>query len=69
MSGGYAPLVLNPGSFKAQTLSGGYQVPFFFGGSQVPLQIGLKHGTYSGSGMIISSTDPTVNPKKLYIPR
>jgi len=69
MSGGYSPLVLNPGSFQAQTLSGGFQPPHFFGASQVPLQIGLKHGTYSGSGMIISSTDPTVNSKKLYIPR
>jgi hypothetical protein len=69
MSGGYAPLVLNPGSFKIQTMSNSKQVPFFFGASQVPLQIGLKHGTYSGSGMVISSTDPTVNPKKLYIPR
>ena len=69
MSGGYAPLVLNPGSYKAQTLSGGFQKPFFFGASQVPLQIGLKHGTYSGSGMVISSTDPTKETKKLYIPR
>jgi len=69
MSGGYAPLVVNPGSYKIQTLSNSMQPPFFFGGSQVPLQIGLKHGTYSGSGMVISSTDPTVNPKKLYIPR
>ena len=69
MSGGYAPLVLNPGSYKIQTLSNSLQVPHFFGASQVPLQIGLKHGTYSGAGMIIRPTDPTLNPKKLYIPR
>ena len=69
MSGGYSPLVVNPRSYEIQTLSGGYQVPHFFGASQVPLQIGLKHGTYSGAGMAIRPTDPTLNPKKLYIPR
>ena len=69
MSGGYSPMVVNPGSLKIQTLSNGLQKPFFFGASQVPLQIGMKHGTYSGSGMIISSTDPTKETKKLYFPR
>ena len=69
MSGGYSPMVVNPGSFKIQTLSNGLQKPFFFGASQVPSQIGLKHGTYSGAGMVIRPTDPTLNPKKLYIPR
>lgn len=67
MSGGYAPLVLNPRSYQIQTLS--QQVPFYFGGSQVPSQLGLKPGTFSGSGMVIRPTDPTENPKKLYIPR
>ena len=30
--------------------SGGYQPPFFFGGSQVPVNLGLKHTDISGGG-------------------
>ena len=69
MSGGYAPLVLHPNEYKLQTESGGFQRPFFFGASQVPVNLGLKHSSFSGSGMVLSSTDPTVEKKPFHLPR
>lgn len=56
MSGGYNPKVSNPymSNDIPQMRSGEFQVPFFFGGSQVPFNLGLKEGTFSGSGMSIS---------------
>ena len=69
MSGGYSPLVLHPGEFKIQTESGGLQRPFFFGGSQVPVSLMLKHSSFSGSGMILTSTDPHVERKPFHLPR
>jgi len=39
---GYFPNVVNPGINKIQTMSGGFQKPFFFGGSQVPVALGLN---------------------------
>ena len=68
MSGGYSPLVLHPGHFQVQTES--QQKPFFFGASQVPVNLGLKHSSFSGSGMILTSTDPTIETKKpFHLPR
>ena len=69
MSGGYSPLVLHPGHFKVQTMSGEYQKPFYFGASQVPVNLGLKHSSFSGSGMVLTSTDPTVERKPFHLPR
>lgn len=31
--------------------SNGFQVPFYFGGSNVPTSLGLEKGSYSGSGI------------------
>jgi hypothetical protein len=51
-SGGYNPKVANPHmsnnipQMRSETL----QKPFYFGGSQVPVNLGLKKGQYSGSG-------------------
>jgi hypothetical protein len=51
MSGGYNPAVMNPNSVdtKLNTTSGGFQVPFFFGGSQVPNDLFLSKAEYNGS--------------------
>lgn len=45
MNSGFNPKVLNPNlntNSIPQTLSGGFQKPFFFGGSQVPYDLNLK---------------------------
>jgi hypothetical protein len=49
MNSGYYPSVVSHRA-KIQTESGGFQVPFFFGGSQVPTSLHLQKGSYSGSG-------------------
>lgn len=40
MNSGFDPLVVAPSSFKLQTAS--QQVPFHFGGSQVPLHLAMR---------------------------
>lgn len=50
MSGGYTPKVVNPNGWKVQTKSNELQEPFFFGGSQVPVNLGLAQKSYNGSG-------------------
>ena len=50
MNSGYYPSVVNPVFRRVQTESGGFQAPMFFGGSQVPYNLGLPRGTYSGAG-------------------
>jgi hypothetical protein len=50
MSGGYNPKVVNPYGWKVQTKSSEFQTPFFFGGSQVPINLGLAQKSYNGSG-------------------
>ena len=42
---GYFPKVLNPKGDLIQTASEGNQPPFFFGGSQVPLNFGISTGS------------------------
>jgi hypothetical protein len=51
MSGGYNPNVMNPYSIdtRVNTKSGGFQTPFFFGGSQVPNDLILSKAEYNGS--------------------
>lgn len=44
MNSGYFPVVVNPRP-RVQTLSGGFQPPFYFGGSQVPSAIIPKLST------------------------
>lgn len=56
----YHPTISHPGSFQVQTAS--QQKPFYFGGSQVPININPSLGTINGSG--IKHID-----KKLYIPK
>jgi len=41
MSYNYNPKVLNPNTIFPQMTSGGFQTPFFFGGSQVPVDLNL----------------------------
>jgi len=46
----YHPKVDNPtGSFPVQMMSGEYQVPFYFGGSQVPISLGFDPTTHRTS--------------------
>jgi hypothetical protein len=54
MSGGYNPKVSNPdmSNLVAPMMSGGFQTPFFFGGSQVPTDLALPKGSFSGSGFV-----------------
>jgi len=53
MSGGYNPKVSNPylSNSITQMRSNDMQTPFFFGGSQVPIDLELPAGSFSGSGM------------------
>lgn len=52
MSGGYNPKVSHPwlSNNIPQMRSNDRQVPFFFGGAQTPIALGLPVGSFSGSG-------------------
>lgn len=52
MSGGYNPKVEHPymSNNIPQLRSLEFQKPFYFGGSQVPVNLGLSQGQFSGSG-------------------
>lgn len=49
MNSGFSPKVVAPNGFKTQTKSGGFVIPFFFGGSQVPSNLGLPDTYFNGS--------------------
>jgi hypothetical protein len=51
-SGGYNPKVFNSHMSNniPQMRSQSFQKPFYFGGSQVPVNLGLRQGQFSGSG-------------------
>ena len=53
MNSGFYPKVENPSLTNniPQMKSGASQTPFFFGGSQTPVDLGLPAGSFSGSGM------------------
>ena len=53
MSGGYNPKVahLYMSNNIPQMRSTEFQKPFFFGGSQVPINLELPIGSFSGSGL------------------
>jgi hypothetical protein len=51
MNSGFDPVVVAPGLFKTQTAT--QQKPFHFGGSQVPIHLGMR-----GSGMAIRPVKP-----------
>lgn len=60
MSGFYNvwPKVLHPDEVLPQMTSGGYQKPFYFGGSQVPESIGINNSlNQKGRGL----TKPKLN--------
>jgi len=42
MNSGFYPQVLMPSIPKVQTLSYEYQTPFYFGGSFIPIDLGIK---------------------------
>lgn len=48
---GFFPKVVAPKRFRVQTESGGFQKPFFFGGAQTPINLGLTPSSFSGSGL------------------
>ena len=54
MSGGYNPKVSHPNMPNniPQMRSACFQKPFFFGGSQVPVNLGLPKQSYSGAGFV-----------------
>lgn len=41
----YRPKVDNPNQVFHQMESGGFQTPFYFGGSQVPVNLHMAHGS------------------------
>lgn len=47
-----ASINIRPNAYSVQTMPNSLQTPFFFGGSQVPTDLSLPHGSFSGSGMI-----------------
>ena len=49
-SGGYNPKVSNPNLVLPQMKSEVFQKPFYFGGSQVPVNLLLSKSSYSGAG-------------------
>tara|TARA_R110002124_G_scaffold185232_3_gene352692 strand:- start:751 stop:1065 length:315 start_codon:yes stop_codon:yes gene_type:complete len=57
--GSYFPVVLNPAQLRQQTKSGELQVPFFFGGSQIPNTLNLPENSFSGSGRRAGSKSMT----------
>lgn len=48
---GFYPKVVAPKKFRVQTESGGFQKPFYFGGAQAPVALGLSPASFSGSGL------------------
>lgn len=71
MSGGYNAKTVRPEAYKIQTESGAFQKPFFFGGAQTPVALGLSPHSFSGSGLVYKHTDPTskLNKIKLFLPK
>jgi hypothetical protein len=55
----YWPKVNHPNEIFSQMESGGFQPPFFFGGSQVPTALGIK-GNGFHSDHVISMRQPIV---------
>lgn len=55
MSGGYNPKVSHPWMSNeiVQMESGAEQKPFYFGGSQVPISLGLTQSSFDGSGVCL----------------
>jgi hypothetical protein len=53
MSGGYNPKVSNPNMTNSipQMRSWKNQTPFFFGGAQTPIALGLPQSSFNGSGL------------------
>jgi hypothetical protein len=49
MSGGYNPAVAHPRLFGKKTTSPAFQVPFFFGASQVPNDLHIPENYYNGA--------------------
>jgi hypothetical protein len=72
MSGGYNPKVAHPymSNNIPQMRSEEFQVPFFFGGSQVPNELMLKPNTFSGSGLhnYLDGQKIKTSKKKLIMP-
>ena len=60
MNSGFDPMIVAPSLFKKQTAS--QQAPFFFGGSQVPIHLGIKGGgmTSSKVGIEVSIPKPKI---------
>lgn len=68
MSGNYQPIVAGK-SFQIQTASESRQIPFFFGGSQVPTALNLPRNKISGQGMAKQIKPYAKNLIKLYLPK
>jgi hypothetical protein len=71
MSGNFNPVVSRGGisHYKIQTASEGFQVPFFFGGSNVPTALNLNRSKISGQGIVKSAKPYAKNIIKLYLPK
>jgi hypothetical protein len=72
----YNPKVSNPNMSVniPQMRSGGFQAPFFFGGSQVPYNLGISQnmkgrGSMKGCGYKIKYIMPTQTKQTIIIPR
>jgi hypothetical protein len=64
MSGGFNPIVDNR-LMPVQTLLTGYQIPFYFGASQIPGALLLKPYSYHGSGLFHKGSLSKTHPGKL----
>jgi hypothetical protein len=61
MNSGFNPVVVNPSSFRIQRQS--QQMPFHFGGSQVPVH--MATGGMEGMGVVMRINRPPVRPPSL----
>ena len=59
MNSGFYPQVVNPKFRRVQTESNALQKPFYFGGSQVPSDLGLPNQSFSGAGFHKDSPSKT----------
>ena len=60
MNSGFNPAIIYPNSKYEKIIrtSDGFKKPFYFGGSNIPINLGLSHQQFSGSGF-----------QKTYIPK
>jgi hypothetical protein len=63
MNSGFNPKISNPNAILSQMTSGSFQAPFYFGASQVPVDLGINEMTGNG---IHTTTNNRLKKIKIY---